>query len=295
MKRALLSSLLALSVSVPVISHAETTKSLTWVGCGITKKAFMQDLAEAYEKQTGVNIEIQGGGATRGIRESAAKRADLGGACRYTLEGEASEAAAFLEPVAWDALVGIVHKDNPVDNIKATQLRDIYLGKITNWRELGGNDAPIDVYVRKGKISGVGYTFRRLVFANPDQEFKATKYFKSTGPLEQALQKNVNAIGVTGISSAKKQDVKILKLDGKEPNYDNIRSGEYTLYRPLYLTYNVTNPHRAQIEAFIRFAHGSEGKAIIRQNGAVPYTDALALVMKQLDQERRAREMGLYQ
>lgn len=283
----------ALGASGP--SLAEDVKTLTWVGCGITKKAFMQDLALAYEEKTGISIEIQGGGATRGIQESAAKRSDMGGSCRYSLEESSAESAAYLEPVAWDALVAIVHKDNPVNNIGLKDLRDVYLGRITNWKQLGGRDAPIDLYARQGKISGVGYTFRRLVFANPDQVFASKREFKSTGPLEKALQENPNALAVTGISSAHKRDVKILTLDGKEPSPKNISSGDYTLYRPLYISYNVTAPNRAQIEAFIRFAHSSEGKAVIRKNQVVPYTDALALVMKQLDQERRARDMGLYQ
>jgi len=179
------------------VTEAPAGKTLTWVGCGISKKAFMTELAAAYEKKTGVKIDIQGGGATRGIREVAANNADMGGSCRYKIDSEGKERGAVLEPVAWDALVVIVHPDNPVENITFDQIRGVYLGKITNWKELGGNDAPIRLLARKGKISGVGRALRKLVFADYNQEFKATEFVKSSGPLEKAVVKDVNAIAVT--------------------------------------------------------------------------------------------------
>jgi len=268
--------------------------TLKWVGCGISKKAFMKELAVAYEKKTGVIIDIQGGGATRGIRDVAANNADMGGTCRHKIGSAAEESRAVLEPVAWDALVVIVHPDNPVDNISFDQLRGVYLGKITNWKELGGNNAPIRLMARKGKISGVGRAMRKLVFANYNQEFKATEFVKSSGPLEKAVVADVNAIGVTGISSARKRKVKNLKLDGKEPSYENIRKGEYGLYRPLYLAMNRGGKLYKEVDKFIKYAHSREGREIIRANGTVPYLDALKLVLKQVEQETRASERGLY-
>lgn len=273
---------------------AEEPVTLKWVGCGISKKAFMKELAAAYQKKTGVVIDIQGGGATRGIREVAANTADMGGACRHKIGNAPEESSAYLEPVAWDALVVIVHPDNPVDNITFDQIRGVYLGKITNWKQLGGNDAPIRLMARKGKISGVGRALRKLVFANYNQEFKPTEFVKSSGPLEKAVVKDINAIGITGISSARKRKVKNLKLDGKEPSYDNIRQGEYGLYRPLYLAMNRSGAKFKEVDKFIKYAHSREGRDIIRNNGTVPYLEALRLVLKQVKQEERANERGLY-
>lgn len=273
---------------------AEEPVTLKWVGCGISKKAFMKELAAAYQKKTGVIIDIQGGGATRGIREVAANNADMGGACRHKIGNAPEESRAYLEPVAWDALVVIVHPDNPVDNITFDQIRGVYLGKITNWKQLGGNDAPIRLMARKGKISGVGRALRKLVFANYNQEFKPTEFVKSSGPLEKAVVKDINAMGITGISSARKRKVKNLKLDGKEPSYDNIRKGEYGLYRPLYLAMNRGGAKFAEVQKFIKYAHSREGRDIIRNNGTVPYLEALRLVLRQVKQEERANERGLY-
>lgn len=290
MKHGLFLALIVVFFSISTAGAEE----LTWVGCGITKTAFMADLAAAYEQSSGNKINIQGGGATRGIRETAANRADMGGSCRYQIEGELSEADAYFEPVAWDALAVIVHKDNPVSDITLQQIHQIYSGRLTNWKELGGPDAPIKLFVREGKISGVGRAIRKLVFADFDREFPGTQTFKSTGPLEQAIEKDPLAVGISGISSARKRDLKVLSLEGKEPSYDNIKTGAYMLYRPLYIVYNQASAKRGTIEDFVRFAHGHEGKEIMRHNNVVPYSDALALVMKQLEQERRARDMGLY-
>ncbi|MCU7858964.1 MAG: substrate-binding domain-containing protein, partial [Candidatus Thiodiazotropha sp. (ex Lucinoma kastoroae)] len=127
----------------------------------------MADLAAAYELETGISINISGGGATKGIRAITARQADIGGACRYTLKRNREEAGASMIPVAWDALVVVVHNSNPLDSISLPQLRDLYLGNITNWSQLGGKDQPLELLIREGKISGVGYTLRKHLFESP--------------------------------------------------------------------------------------------------------------------------------
>lgn len=268
--------------------------SLVWAGCGITKKAFMAELAKAYEKKTGIHITLKGGGATRGIRDAAAGKIDIGGACRSTIEGNPLELHAYEVPVAWDALAVIVNPKNPVQSITLKQLQGIYLGRIKNWKELGGPNAPIELYIRKGKISGVGRTLRALVFANYNQEFPGAKYIeRSSGPLEKGVEQNPLAIGTTGISSAKRRKVKILSLNGKYPSYENIKSGSYILYRPLYL---VTKGSSAspKVKKFITFALSREGRDVIRHAGSVPYSDAMGLVMKQIEQYDKATDRGLF-
>lgn len=272
---------------------SQEQKTINWAGCGITKKAFMQELAIEYEKRTGIKVNLAGGGATAGIRKAAAGEIDIGGACRTTLADHPEERGAHQIPVAWDALVVIVNKDNPVSNINFKQLQQVYLGEINNWKALGGNDAPIDLYVRRGKLSGVGRTLRELVFHNFDQDFKANYVMKSSGPVEKGIVKNANGIGVTGISSAKRRDVKILKLDGNAPTYENIKTGNYVLYRPLYLVTKIGASDKKGRD-FIKFAVSRQGQDIIRRQGTVPYTEAMGLVMKQLEQYEEAVDQGLY-
>ncbi len=278
-------------------AHAATDEApsvtLTWVGCGISKKAYMEEAAALYEQKTGVKIAIDGGGATKGIRQVSSGETDIGGTCRFTLHNNPEEKNTTLVPVAWDALVVIVHPDNPVSDLTLDQVRAIYDGGIANWRDLGGRDAPIHLLARAGKVSGVGRTLRELVFADYDKEFPAAEQLPSTGPLEKAVETDANAIGVTGISSARKRNVKILTLEGKDPSYDNIVSGDYLLYRPLYLGYKRDGRHVAQVKDFIQFIHGAEGQAVLRANGTVPYLEGIHLVRKKMDQAKAARERGL--
>ncbi|MCB1791271.1 MAG: phosphate ABC transporter substrate-binding protein [Gammaproteobacteria bacterium] len=289
MKRLIACLGLCISLTTGGVASADDTGPLVWAGCGITKKAFMGELATAYKRRYGVEIVLEGGGATKGIRRISKNEVDIGGACRPILPGNAEETGVKLIPVAWDALVVMVHKDNPVDDISMDQLRNLYDGKITNWKQLGGPDRPIDLLIRKGKISGVGRTLRELVFNDTERDFVSKHVFPSSGPLEQALETNINAIGVTGISSALKRDVKLLKLEGREPSYDNVRTGTYLLYRPLYIVTNLRNPRYREVQRFVDFAHTSEGRDIIRRAGAVPYLDALRLVLKQREQWKNAR------
>ncbi len=282
------SILLALILS----QYAVASEPLTWAGCGITKKAFMSELAEAYKRRYGVEIMLEGGGATKGIRRISEQSVHIGGTCRPKLEANAEESFAQLAPVAWDALVVIVHKDNPVSDISMQQLKDLYDGKITNWKQLGGPERPISLMIRKGKISGVGLTLRELVFHDAEHEFVSTQVFPSSGPLEKAVEKDIDAIGVTGISSARKRNVKLLKLEGKYPNYDTVRTGEYLLYRPLYIAFNSANQRYSEVKRFVDFAHTRAGREIIRNAGTVPYLDALRLVHKQREQWQAAQQSG---
>jgi phosphate transport system substrate-binding protein len=270
--------------AVKTISDEKT--GLIWAGCGITKKAFMKELAIAYEKKTGVKIELQGGGATRGIRDVQTGKINIGGACRATLEFESKERFVKQIPLAWDAIVFIVNKKNPVNDISIDQVRDIYEGRITNWKQLGGNDAPLELYVRKSPISGVGHTLRKLVFPNRDSFTSRAHVVKSSGPAEKAVVANVNAFTATGISSARRRDVKMLGINGVEPDFETIKNGSYMLYRPLYLVTKVveTNP---MVRKFVDFATSEEGTEIIRKTGTVPFTDALNLLSKEFDQNSR--------
>ncbi|GJL82659.1 MAG: hypothetical protein DHS20C01_22930 [marine bacterium B5-7] len=260
---------------------AQDNETITWAGCGITKKSFMQELSNGFTAKTGIKFELEGGGATRGIRDAAKLKIDIGGSCRITLpNSDASEMHVTMHPVAWDALAIIVNPVNPVSSLDRQQIKDIYEGRITNWSEVGGEDAPLKLFVRKGKISGVGYAIRQYVFEDADQEFVTEYTFPSSGPLEKGIEADPYAIGITGVSSARKRNVKIIGFDGKDPSVENVRSGNYGLYRPLFL---VTGPKPSyNVRQFIAYATSEEGKQIIRDNQAVPYHDALNLVSQML-------------
>jgi phosphate transport system substrate-binding protein len=250
-------------------------KPIRWIGCDVAKNGFMAALAEEYQKRYETQITMEASGDTKGIRALAAGEADLSGSCRDKLDVPEEE-NAVLVPIAWDALVMMVNPANPVDSITTDQARKIFLGEIENWSQLGGADAPIDLCVRPGKISGVGRMVRLLLFQNAEQDFtpKAIVY-PSSEHVEAAVAENPNAIGVSGLSSAQKQQVIILNLDGVTPNKANVMAGKYNFCRPLYLIYHKNYDER--LVHFIRFAWGPTGQEIISQQGAINLEEGAAL------------------
>lgn len=276
------------------LSDGVKINKIIWTGCGITKKAFMADIALAYENKYGVEIDLRGGGATKGIRDSKSGVSHLGGTCRIPLHNREEESMLLkLILVAWDALVVIVHKDTPINDIKKQELFDVMSGKLIYWDELsswkGGttNRQKINLFTRTSKISGVGYTLRKILFNDVDMEFNSFKEFSSSGPLEKGIEKEKNSFAVTGISSARKRDVKVLNLDGIKPDYETIQSGHYFMYRPLYLTYTslykLPANEKKEVKRFLKYIQSDDAAKIIKANDVVPFKEGFHLVRKRKD------------
>ena len=268
------------------IPTAAQTDPLIFKGCSVTRRAFMSELAVAYEKTTGKNIDVMGGGATLGIRAAAAGDADIDGTCRPPLPDLFNEEkGVYMTLIAWDGLVFITHTSNPVDGITLQQAKDILSGKITNWRELGGADKRIIAVFRSqvpehgGKVSGVGYMARLMVFNDPDIDFiKNGLFFKHSAEVERTIEKVGYTFGITGVSSARKRKVKILNLNGIEPTKENIASAKYPLFRPLYL---VTKGKPAgEAKAFIDWLLSKEGQKIVSDQGTVNLEEGRGLKAK---------------
>ncbi|MBT3753347.1 MAG: hypothetical protein HOM84_01245 [Thiotrichales bacterium] len=144
--------------------------------------------------------------------------------------------------------------------------------KITNWKEIGGDDHEIVFVQRIGKQNGVGLMTRELLFYDRDYDYRQDGIVaKSSGPLEKHIEKDLWAFGITGISSAKKRKVKVMQIAGKEPTYDNISNGKYMLYRPLYISVN--KKASKKVKEFIKYAKSKEGQAIIKNEGTVNMKD----------------------
>jgi len=276
-------------LNVNQITHA-VTKEISWAGCGISKKGFMSDMAKAYEKKTGIKINLSGGGATKGLRKVATGEINLGGSCRLPLifkDKDGTSKVIGIEknlkviPVGWDALVAIVHQNNElIDNVTTDQLKKILTGKITNWNQLGAKiNKPINVYVRKGKISGVGLTLRQQLFNNVSQKFaKRAIVLKSSGKIEKALEKDKFGIAVSGISSSRHRKLKMLKLNDIAPTMENLKKSKYGLYRILFLVAPKNYKKDPDLKAFVDFALSIEGQKVILKAGTLPYRLGLGLL-----------------
>lgn len=263
------------------LSSAHATNEIVWAGCAVTKKAFMAEIAAAYERKTGVKLKLEGGGATKGIRYVASKKVDAGGSCRHRLFVDGTpvgtELRTTMHQVAWDAIAVITHPEVGVTNITTANLRKVYNGVITNWKDLGGPDAPLVLVTREGKYSGVEQMFRVLMFGDQTYDYLArTVDASDSSSLEDYVEKTPYSLGVDGVSSARKSHVTILALDHIEPSKINIAAGRYPLFRPLYL---VTGPNpTSAVSDLVAFTLSVEGQRIIAEQGTVNLEEGRALV-----------------
>ena len=277
---AILAALLPLTFAFKKPEGDQVT--LKWTGCGITKKAFMEEAARAYQAKTGVAIELSGGGATKGIRFVNSGMTDLGGCCRPAFSDEfpKEEGKVFLTVVAWDALVPIVHPDQVVETLTTEQLKGILTGKISNWKEVGGADRPMHVIVRTGNLSGVGAMTRLILFDDPGLAYREdAEVVKSSGPAEEAVEQDVDAITITGVSSALHRKVKLLALNGAYATAENIAAGEYATFRPLYISYTLSE-QMAESKAFLDWLISEEGQAVVERCGTVSLRQGAELTRK---------------
>lgn len=267
----------SITIGTAVASDSASKTDLIWRGCGITKVAFMAEAAAAYKKKTGKVISITGGGATLGIRTTAAGRTDIGGSCRPVKPDISDlEKGVYMTHVGWDALVVMVHPDNPVKNLSVEQLYRIMTGDIKNWNEVGGDNDEILVVVRTGKMSGVGYMARKMLFDDPRANFyRRAINLQSSGPVEQKVEHRKNAIGISGVSSAKRRKVKLLSLNGLAPTKENIISGSYPFYRPLFLM--TKGEPKGEIKLFLDWLLSPEGQKVVSDQGTVNLAEGAAL------------------
>ncbi|MGD2160201.1 MAG: substrate-binding domain-containing protein [Gammaproteobacteria bacterium] len=255
---------------------------LNWSGCEISRTAYINDLAPAFEAQTGTRINLPAGtDSTDGIHDVHSGIADIGSTSRDTLAHDQQETGVELVPVAWNALRIIVNRDNPVTSLSLEQLQAIFSGKITNWSELGGDKQNIEVYVYQIDNSAAG-RIREILFADSRTTLKSSRTFDVTESLELALTKNPHAIAISGNSLAATATVKIVAVDDVMPSVTTLKSGDYGLYSPLYLAYNPSSSKIDSIRDFVIYLNSKPARDIMRSNGIVPYTEALSLVMKKV-------------
>jgi phosphate transport system substrate-binding protein len=268
------------------VTWAYTESALVFKGCSIIRRAFMSEAAAAYEQATGRHIDVMGGGATLGIRATAVGDSDIGGSCRPALpERFPAEQGVKLTRIGWDALAFITHPTNPVDSITLAQAKAVLQGQIDNWAVLGGPDRRLIAIFRSqvpesgGKYSGVGHMTRVMLFNDPEYNFTENAlFFRHSAEVEEAIENIPYAFGITGVSSALKRDVKILRLNGVEPSREEIVKARYPLFRPLYLV--TRGAPQGEVADFIDWLTGEAGQQVVALQGTVTLQEGRALEAK---------------
>lgn len=225
---------------------------------------FSDVLAEEFTKKNpDAQINVQGGGSSQGIEAAISGAADIGSSSRELKPEETTKGLKEYK-IALDGVAIVTNPANKIYELKMEDIRNIYLGNVTNWKELGGENAPITVVCRE-EGSGTRGAFEDIVM-NKEKISDKVIIQSSTGAVRSAVAGDPRAIGFVSLSSLDKS-VKVIKVDGIEANVDNVKNGSYKISRPfLYLT---KGEAQGLSKAFIDFVMSSEGQDILEEEGAI--------------------------
>ena len=242
----------------------------------------LKDLVKAYEASRQGKITVQPFSTISALDAVNLGTADIAGSARVALSERAEEKGTNFYPVAWDAVVPIVSFDNPVSNITLKQLHDLYLGKISNWKELGGPDSGINLYSISAPLDGVEFSARFLLFHFGDQSVSAPRLYVNVEKLEEGITIDPHGVGLSTFSGvAGNPKIKMLSVEGIRASIPTITDGSYPMYSALYLASRDDAKKRDEIAKFIGFVGSEQGKEILRRHDLVPYGDVPDLIAKQ--------------
>lgn len=235
-----------------------------------------QQTAEQFMKQhSDSRVTVTGGGTGVGISALMDNTTDIAMASRpikFSEKMKIKETGEEVEEVivAYDALAVVVHPSNPVKQLTRKQLEDIFRGKITNWKQVGGKDQKIVVYSRETS-SGTYEFFKESVLKNKNY-MAGSLSMPATGAIIQSVSQTKGAIGYVGLAYVSPR-IKTLSVSYDDTHYatpsvENATNKSYPIVRPLYYYYNVKN--KDQVDPLLQFILSSQGQDIIKKSGYIP-------------------------
>jgi phosphate transport system substrate-binding protein len=253
--------------ALPGIALADISYSgSSTIGTGILKEG---GAVAAFEKKSGkkfASVDIPGSG--KGIQALTEGKVNLAGASR-PLKPEEKKAGLSATTIGYDAIAVFVHKSNPVKNLTKEQLKGIFTGKIKNWKEVGGKNAPIvpNTEILSGKRATIEMFQEHVMDGAPYAVFKQVDL-----PRDQIVELTKQENGICSVSlgllaSLSKEErgkVKAISVAGSEPSEKNVQSGAYLISRPLLLV--TKGLAKGEIKEFISFILSPEGQSIVARN-----------------------------
>lgn len=267
MRKKLLSILTAAVITLPSVALADISYSgSSTIGTGVLKEG---GAVAAFEKKTGrkfSSVDIPGSG--KGIMALMDGKVDFAGASR-TLKPEEKKAGLSATTIGYDAVAVFVHASNPVKNLTKEELKGIFTGKITNWKEVGGKNAPIvpNTEIIAGKRATIEIFQEKVMSGAQYGKFKEIDLPRDQ-IVELAKQENgicsVSLGLLASLSKTEKDKVKAISVAGSDPSDKNVQSGAYIISRPLLLV--TKGLPKGEVKEFISFILSPEGQAIVEKN-----------------------------
>ena len=223
-------------------------------------------LGEAFTEKEGIDVTYNPTGSGSGIQAVSEGRCDIGLSSRALKDDE--KATLTETTVALDGIAMIVNPENPVSDLTVEQIADIYTGKITNWSEVGGNDAAI---VLIGREAGSGTRDGFESITDTKDTCKLDQELTSTGGVIEAVAGNPNAIGYASLSAVEGKDtIKAVTVGGVACTEATVLDGSYAIQRPFVLVTKTDATLSPAAQAFFDYATSTAANDLIKAAGAVP-------------------------
>ena len=227
-------------------------------------------LAKAFQaNNSGVQVYVQGGGSSAGVTAVGTGTAAIGMSSANLSQSQLSQYPNLKPvPIAVDGIAVIVNPQNTVNNLTLNQTRDIFTGNITNWNQVGGSNAKINV-VNREEGSGTRDGIQKIVLKGGNFGSGGITQ-SSTGAVRSYVAGDPNAIGYISFAEVD-NSVKALSIDGVAPTYDTIENGTYPIQRDLLFVTN--GDPSGNTKAFIEFTLSPAGQAILKADNEVSIND----------------------
>lgn len=217
------------------------------------------------QSNANIRITVAAGGSGVGVQKAGEGLVHIGNTGRALKDKEVQKYGLKSFPFAIDGVVAAVNPANTVSALTKDQLKQIYAGEITNWKQLGGADAAISLYIREDG-SGTRETFEERALDKGKPTIKSN-VVSSNGAMKTSVAHDKNAIGYVGIGHID-NNIKAIVLDGMTPSQENAMNGTYTVTRLLYM--NTKGEPQGLTKAFIEYIYSPTGAAIISKAGYIP-------------------------
>ena len=221
----------------------------------------MEKVQEKYEENNSVILEIQQNGSGAGIKDVISGISEIGMSSRELKDEEKNSVEATT--VAYDGIALLVNPENKVKNISLEDVKNVYTGKITNWKELGGEDAPI-VVISREEGSGTRDAFQEIVGYKSEELTKEATISDGSGAVKTTVAGNKNAIGFASFEYID-ETVSALNVNDVEPTADNVKDGQYKISRP-FLLVTKSDSVTENGQNLINYVLSPEGQQIVADN-----------------------------
>ena len=217
-----------------------------------------------------VTVEYEPNGSGDGIKNTISGLYEIGHSSRE-LKTDGSEDGLDAVSYAIDGIAIVVNSGNGVEDLTTQQLADIYTGAVTNWSEVGGNDAAITVVTRE-EGSGTRDAFAEIIGleAGGSNIIASASVADSTGAIQTQVSENPNAIGYMSFSDVDPAAVKTVKYEGVEISTDTLKDNTYLLKREFYLLVKTGAALTPPAQAFMDFVMSDAGQQVVADNSLLP-------------------------